>query len=97
MLSKTDLRVQMDAKSNQLKHETKNEPFSAPADTQESADRITIKAFEVHVMTQFWAHLIIHLDLHLKMPFKIYIKMYKKVQLRVTDETQVAIELHLSM
>ena len=75
--------MQMDAKSDQLKHETKNELFSAPAEAQKKADRITIKAFEVHLMTQFGVYLIIHLDLHLKMHFKFYIKMHKKMQLRM--------------
>ena len=32
MLSKMDLRVQVDAKSDQLKNETKSEIFSAPGD-----------------------------------------------------------------
>ena len=36
MLSKMHLRVQMDAKSGQLKNESKSEIFSSPGDTQES-------------------------------------------------------------
>ena len=38
MLSKTDVRVQMDAKSGQLKNDSKIEHFSAPGDVQESAN-----------------------------------------------------------
>ena len=74
MLSKIDLKVQIDAKSGQLKNESKSEIFSAPGDVQESANGTNINAFDVH--------LIIHLHLHLKVNFKIYIKVHKKVHLR---------------
>ena len=39
-----DLKVQMDAKSGQLKNESKSEVFSAPDDAQESANGTTINA-----------------------------------------------------
>ena len=41
MLSKMDLRVQMDAKSGQLKNESKSEVFSAPDDSQERTNGTT--------------------------------------------------------
>ena len=66
MFLKIDLRVQMDAKSDQLKIESM------------SSNRKAIYAFEVHLMIQFRAHLIIHLELHLKVNFNIYI--YKDAQ-----------------
>ena len=66
MFLKIDLRVQMDAKSDQLKIESM------------SANRKAIYAFEVHLMIQFRAHLIIHLELHRKVNFNIYI--YKDAQ-----------------
>ena len=73
MLSKMDLRVQMDGKSGQLKKGSTSDIFSAFDDAEESANG----AFEVCLM------MIIHLALHLKMHFKIYIKMPKKVHLRM--------------
>ena len=39
MLSKNGLNVEMDAKSGELKNESKSEPFSAPAEAQESANK----------------------------------------------------------
>ena len=72
----------MDAKSGQLKNESKSEIFSAPGDAQESANRTTINMFDVRLMVQFRMHLIIHTELHLKLHFKIYIKMNKNVHLR---------------
>ena len=83
MLSKMDLRVQMVAKSRQLKNESKREIFSAPGDAKQSAKGTTINVFDVSLMVQFRVHLIIHLELHLKVHFKIYIKVQKKVQLRL--------------
>ena len=83
MLSKMDLRVQIDVKSGQLKNESKSEIFSVPGDAQESANGITINAFEVRLMVQFRMQLIIHLELQLKVHFNIYIKENKKVQLRL--------------
>lgn len=77
-----DLRVQVDAKSGQLKNHIKNELFSESGDAQESASRTTINVFEVRLMTQFRVYLIIHLKLHLKVHLKNYINMHKKVQLR---------------
>ena len=77
MLSKTDLRMQMDATSDQLKNENKSELFSALVDAQESANGTTINSFEVCLIVQFRVHLIIHLELHLKVHFKIYMKMQK--------------------
>ena len=50
MLSKMDLRLQMDVTSGQLKNERKSEPFSAPGDAQESANRTTINASKVCLM-----------------------------------------------
>ena len=78
-----DLRVQMYAKSGQLKNESKSEMFSAPGDAQESANGTTINEFDVRLMVQFRVHLIIHLELHLKVHFKIYIEVHKKVRLRL--------------
>ena len=71
MLSKMDLRGQMDAKSGELKNESKSKLFSAPGDAQESANGTTTNAFEMWLMVEF------------KMSFKIYIKMHKKVHLRM--------------
>ena len=83
ILSKMDLRVQLDAKSGQLKNVSKTERFSAPDDGKESASVITVNAFEVRLMVQVGVHLIIHLELHLNVHFKIDIKMQKKVHLRM--------------
>ena len=55
----------MDAKSGQLKNESKSEIFSAPGDAQESANGTTINMFDVRLMVQFRMHLIIHTELHL--------------------------------
>ena len=71
MLSKMDLRGQMDAKSGELKNESRSKLFSAPGDAQESANGTTTNAFEIWLMVEF------------KMSFKIYIKMHKKVHLRM--------------
>ena len=49
MLSKMDLRVQMDAKSGQLK-KSKSEIFSAPGDAQDSANGTTINAFDMPLL-----------------------------------------------
>ena len=97
MLSKMDLRVQMDAKSAQLKNESKSELFSAPADAQESAKRTAINAFELRLMAQFRVHLTMHLELYLKVYFKIYVKMHKKVDPdnALKGALQVALKLHL--
>ena len=88
MFFKTDLRVQMDAKSSQLKIES----------VRENANGKTINAFEVSFMIQFMVHLIIHLELHLMVNFNIYI--HKDTQERVPDvllkgTPLVALELHL--
>ena len=66
MLSKMDLRVQMDAKSVQIKNESETEIFSAPGKTQKFVSGTTISVFDVRLMVQFRVHLIIHLELHLK-------------------------------
>ena len=58
MLLKIDLRVQMDAKSGQLK----NDLLSAPGYAQQSANGTAINVFEVHLTIQFRVHLIIHLQ-----------------------------------
>ena len=58
---KMDLRVQMDAKSGQLKIESMSE----------NANGKTTNAFEVRLMIQFRVHLIIHLEFHLKVNFNI--------------------------
>ena len=47
MLSKMDLRGQMDAKSGELKNESRSKLFSAPGDAQESANGTTTNAFEI--------------------------------------------------
>ena len=83
MLSKMDLSVQADAKSGQLKNESKNELFSAPGNEQECENGTAINAFVFCLMIQFRVHLIIHLELHLNVHFKIYIKIHKKVLLRM--------------
>ena len=83
ILSKLDLRVQMDTKSGQSKNESKREVSSAPDDVQESANGTTINAFDVPLMVEFRVHLTIHLEFHLKVRFKIYVKVLKKVQLRL--------------
>ena len=56
MLSKMDLRVQMDAKSGQLKNESKSETFSALGDAQESANGTTINTFDMRLIIQFRVH-----------------------------------------
>ena len=61
----------MDAKSGELKNESKSKRFSTPGDAQESANGTTTNAFEMWLMVEF------------KMSFKIYIKMQKKVHLRM--------------
>ena len=82
MLLKMDLMVQIDAKSDQLKNESKSEIFSVPVDAQESANETIINAFEVvSLIVQYWVQLIMPLELHLKVPFTIYIKLDKKVHL----------------
>ena len=83
----------MDAKSSQLKNESKSVPFSAFDDAQESANGTVINVLEVCLM------MTIQLELHLKMHFKIYIKMYRKVHQKVKQKgkLQVALELHLFM
>ena len=53
MLSKMDLKVQVDAKSGQLQNESKCEIFSAPGDAQESENRTTINVFDVCLIVQF--------------------------------------------
>ena len=78
MLLKMELRVQMNAKSRQLKNESKIDLFSEPGDAHEKANRTAINAFEVGLMIKYRLHLIKHLKLHSKMHFKSYIKMHKK-------------------
>ena len=78
-----DLTVQMDAKSGQLKNESKGEIFSVPGDAQESVNGTTINMFDVRLMVQFRVHLMKHMELHLKVQFKIYINVYKKVYPRL--------------
>ena len=73
----------MNTKSGQLKNEGKSEIFSAPGDTQASANGTTINAFDVHLLVQFSVHVITHLELHVKVHFKIYIKVQKKVHRRL--------------
>ena len=73
----------MDAKSGQLKSESKIEIFSVPGDAQESVNGTTINVFDVRLMVQFRVHLMIHLELHLKVQFKIYINVHKQVYLRL--------------
>ena len=90
MFLKIDLRVQMDAKSGQLKIENMSE----------SANGKTINAFNVSLMIQFKVHLIKHLELHLKVNFNIYI--CKDAQEGAPDVALkgtflVALELHLFM
>ena len=65
MLSKIDLKVQMDAKSGQLSNESRSKVFGAPNNARESAIKTTINAFDVRLMVQFRVHLIIHLEIHL--------------------------------
>ena len=79
MSSKMDLRVQMDAKSGQLKNESKTKIFFEPGDAQQSANGTTINMFDLSLIVQFTVHLIIHLQLHLRVHFKIYIKVHKKL------------------
>ena len=50
MLSEMDLRVRMDAKSGQLKNESKRNIFCVPGDVQESVNGTTINALDVRVM-----------------------------------------------
>ena len=67
MLSKMDLRVQIDAKSGQLKMKLRvNFLVCATGVAQESANGTTINAFKV---VQFRVHLIIRLKFNLKLHF----------------------------
>ena len=66
MLLKIDLRVEMDAKSSQLKIES----------ISESANGKTINAFEVRLMIQFRVHLMIHLELQLKMHERVHLILH---------------------
>ena len=75
MLSKMELRLQMDAKSGQLKNEGNSEIFSTFDDAQDSANGTAIIASEVCSM------MILHLEFQLKMHLKIYIKIHKNVHL----------------
>ena len=50
MLLKIGLRVHMDAKSSQLKDESKSKFFSAPSDAQKNVNETTINAFEMRLM-----------------------------------------------
>ena len=68
-----DLRVQMDAKSGQLKIKSMSE----------SANGKTINVFQVPLMIQFKVHLIIQLELHLKVNFNVYI--YKAAEESARD------------
>ena len=52
MLSKMDLRVQMDAKPGLLKNESKSEIFSTPGDVQDSAKGAAINGFDLCLMVQ---------------------------------------------
>ena len=79
MLSKMHLSVQIGAKYGQLKNESNSEISSAPGDAQKSANRTTINMFDVRLMVQFRAYLIIDLEVH----FKIYIKVQKKMHSRL--------------
>ena len=83
IFSKTDLRVQMDAKFGQLKNESKTKIFSATGDAQESANGTMINVFDVNLMVQFRVHLIRHLELHLMVHSKSYIKVHKKIYPRL--------------
>ena len=60
MLSNMHLRVQMDAKSGQLKNESESEMFRAPSDAQEIASGtlmldvcLMVNAFALRLMVQF--------------------------------------------
>ena len=68
-----DLRVQMDAKSGQLKIKSMSE----------SANGKTINVFQVPLMIQFKVRLIIQLELHLKVNFNVYI--YKDAEESARD------------
>ena len=68
-----DLRVQMDAKSGQLKIKSMSE----------SANGKTINVFQVPLMIQFKVHLIIQQELHLKVNFNVYI--YKDAEESARD------------
>ena len=99
MLSKSDLRVQMDAKSGQLKNESKSEIFSASGDAQESANGTTINAFKVLLIVQIRVPLIIHIELHLEGALQ---GLYKDAQKGAPENApkgalQVALHLHLFM
>ena len=83
IFSKTDLRVQMDAKFGQLKNESKTKIFSGTGDAQESANGTMINVFDVNLMVQFRVHLIRHLELHLMVHSKSYIKVHKKIYPRL--------------
>ena len=50
MLLKIGLWVHMDAKSSQLKDESKSKFFSAPSDAQKNVNETTINAFEMLLM-----------------------------------------------
>ena len=85
--------MQTDAKSGQLKNESKSARFSASYDVQEGANGTTINLFEGRLMIKLRVNLIIHLELHQKVHVKIYIKMHKKVSLRLHKKLQFRLHL----
>ena len=82
MLSKMDLRVQMDAKSGQLKIKVKAK-FLVSGDAQESSSGTTINVFDIRFVVQFRVHLIIHLELNSEVHLNIYMKLHNKVHPRL--------------
>ena len=99
MLSKMDLMMQMDAKSGQLKNESKNKVFSALGTPQESVSGTIINAFEVRLMIQYRVSQIIHLQF---VPKGALQDLYKDAQKCAPEDPvkgalQVALELHLFM
>ena len=82
-----------------IKNKSKSGLFSALADSQESAKRTMINAFEVCLMMQFRLNLIMCLESYLKVHFKIYIKMHKKGAPgnELKGALQTALKLHLFM
>ena len=68
----------MDAKSGQLKNESKSKISSAPGHAQECASGTATNTFDVSLMVQFRVHQIISLEFYLKVHFKRSIYRFTK-------------------
>ena len=88
-------RVQMNARSCQLKNQSKSEFSISRGYAQDSANRTTTNAFEVRLMIQYLVQLLIHLELHVKCTSRYAQKDPPEVALK--GALPVGLELHLFM